>query len=819
VTHVENAKVVRISLDEPLRPVPVEDRYTHVLLIVRSAGEVVGEVLLASTSGQLSVARQQDALRGELAERLSARRLAHAFDRATRGPALDAAPTPADPSVSVVVCTHDRADQLRSCLESFGGLRTTPHEVIVVDNAPSDDAARQVCAEHPVRYVLEPVAGLSRARNRGVLESSGEVIAFTDDDCVVDPGWLDSLGEDFSDPLVMVVTGYVGPLELETRAQCLFELHGGFGRSFERTIYDGLSTAQAGVGDGNSFIRRRVLEEVGLFAEDLGPGTPAASGQDADFFARVFAAGYRILATPGRIAWHRHRRDYPELRRAMSAYVLGSTSAGIRRAVRHRDVNGLRPAAWWWHSHFRRDLGQILRRTERRVPLGMVLAEASGSLAAPWRLLRSQRADRPAPLELGSAEPAPPRPRVTAGAPPPLSVALASYNRRERLVQVLEALARQTYPSERYEVVVVIDGSTDGSAERVNGLDLPYTLRLLEQENRGLGPSRNRGVEEAKGPVVVFLDDDIVPEPGFLAEHAEAHRSAPDGHVALGYCPPVVHGHDFWSLYVRGWWEDLFRRKGEPGHQWTFADFSDGTASLPKDVFLDTGGFDPDLRRRQDWELGLRLLQRGVRFSYQPAAKAWHHADTRLRSAVLNGRHEGRGDVAFASKHPQVKGQLPLARFAAPDGRGLTGVRLLAYRRPLITGAAARAALALPPALDGLGLRSACGRLVGMLRTHTYLLGVRELLPTPEAFREFMAPVTGGEAIDRVRVSLGGDGTVEVPPAAGAVELSLDCGGEELARVLATELGEPWDWAAIRERVVREALGPLTRECQGLRPD
>ena len=328
----------------------------------------MGEVLLAAGGGELSVARQRDALRGDLAERLSASRLAHAFDRATRGPALDAAPRPADPSVSVVVCTHDRADQLRSCLESFGGLRTPPHEVIVVDNAPSDDAARQVCAEHPVRYVLEPVAGLSRARNRGVLESTGEVIAFTDDDCIVDPAWLDSLGEDFTDPLVMVVTGYVGPLELETRAQCLFELHGGFGRTFERTVYDGISTVDAGVGDGNSFIRRRALEEVGLFAEDLGPGTPAASGQDADLFGRVFAAGYRIVSTPGRVVWHRHRRDYGELRGAMGAYVQGSTAAAIRRAARHHDVNGLRTAAWWWHSDIRRDLGRILRRSEERAP-------------------------------------------------------------------------------------------------------------------------------------------------------------------------------------------------------------------------------------------------------------------------------------------------------------------------------------------------------------------------------------------------------------------------------------------------------------------
>ena len=186
---------------------------------------------------------------------------------------------------------------------------------------------------------------------------------------------------------------------------------------------------------------------------------------------------------------------------------------------------------------------------------------------------------------------------------------------------------------------------------------------------------------------------------------------------------------------------------------------------------------------------------------------------------MLNGRHEGRGDVVFATKHPQVKGQLPLARFAGLDGRGLTGLRAVAYRMPRATRVAAGAALAVPPLLDGVALRQACGRLVGMLRTHTYLLGVRELLPSIEEFRAFMAPVADGEAVEQVPVSLGTEGSVQVPPTAGAIELSLGCGGDELARVLATELGEPWSWADIRDRVIREALEPLTRGCPGLRPD
>src|SRR5205823_9524359 len=90
----------------------------------------------------------------------------------------------------------------------------------------------------------------------------------------------------------------------------------------------------------------------------------------------------------------------------------------------------------------------------------------------------------------------------------------------------------------------------------------------------GLAATRNRGALEAANPVVVFLDDDILPEPSYLAEHAAAHRRAPDRHVALGYCPPVVRQGDYHSLALRAWYEDFFRRKAEPAHQWTFFDFS-----------------------------------------------------------------------------------------------------------------------------------------------------------------------------------------------------------------------------------------------------
>ena len=340
---------------------------------------------------------QWDAISRELEGPLWRHWLRTAFHRATRAPATGDASTPA-PTVSVIVCTRDRPADLRACLDSLVRLRTPPHEILVVDNCPSDDRAREVCAESPARYLREDRPGASRARNRGIVEATGEVIAFLDDDCVVDPGWLDELGETLADPLVMALTGYLGPLELDKRAQYLFEVHGGFQRYPERRVFDGARDSPvklAGVAgaSANSMFRRRVFEELGLFAEDLGPATPTRAAEDKYLFYRIVEAGYRIVFDPARIVWHRHRRDYGALRRTLFGYTVGEFAYTTRCLLRHREPGVL--SVWaWWLRHLGGDLWLSRRGDERSVPLGLIAAEATGMLAGPWMLFRSARRGR-----------------------------------------------------------------------------------------------------------------------------------------------------------------------------------------------------------------------------------------------------------------------------------------------------------------------------------------------------------------------------------------------------------------------------------------
>jgi len=390
---------------------------------------------------------------------------------------------------------------------------------------------------------------------------------------------------------------------------------------------------------------------------------------------------------------------------------------------------------------------------------------------------------------------------VSISQPPELSVALASYNRREGLARALDALAQQTLPSDRFEVIVVLDGSTDGSAEMVRARSDPFELKLVEQENSGLSATRNRGAAEAGRDVIVFVDDDILLHHDCLAAYADEHAERGPGDVVLGVAWTEV-GADVWSGMVRDWWDRHYRRKADPGHRWTFVDVADGMASVPRMLFLETGGFDEAFRERhQDWEWGIRLFEHGARFSQSLNASGVHLIDTSVRTMVRYARQEGRSDVQLGTKHPDVRGRLFLARFASAADR--PGRRA----RAVFTGAAvselgARAAAPIAAGLARARATPALERLVGRLRLHGYVMGMRDGLGTVAALDEFLLPVLRREHAETVHVDLAHPAPLAVPPVGGALDLAVAEDGQELARVPAILPGHQWDWDALTERVV-----------------
>ncbi|GAA5181302.1 hypothetical protein GCM10023322_15610 [Rugosimonospora acidiphila] len=246
------------------------------------------------------------------------------------------------PPITVVVCTRERPEQLAACLDSLLDQAYPRLRVLVVDNAPATDAtarvARAAAERGPVDYLVEPVPGLSRARNRAVASAPGEILAWIDDDERADRYWLAEVARALADhPDASVVSGVIVPAELETQAQLLFEQFGGHskGRGFTPDVF-GPATAHRqsplyplppfGTGANMTF-RPGVIERIGGFDRALGAGTPAMGSEDTLAFTQVLRKGGTIVYQPSAICRHYHRRDLDGLRRQMRGYGCGLTAA------------------------------------------------------------------------------------------------------------------------------------------------------------------------------------------------------------------------------------------------------------------------------------------------------------------------------------------------------------------------------------------------------------------------------------------------------------------------------------------------------------
>lgn len=271
--------------------------------------------------------------------------------------------------ITVVVCTDGRRVELGRTLDSLLTQSDPCFEVLVVDNAPGSGQTQAVLDTFDdirLRRVREPRRGLSAARNRGVQAATGELIAFTDDDCLAEPGWLAALRAAFeADPVVSAVTGRTVPVADPTPVQQLFEEFGSFDRGPSRacwhwagaTAMDPVRSSvpvslarwspvatqprifpYAGVyGSGNNMAFTAVaLRRLGPFDEALGAGSPAAGGEDLDMFVRSMLAGMVLIYEPDAMVRHDHRHDPRTLQAQVRSYGSGLSAMITKHLLRDR---------------------------------------------------------------------------------------------------------------------------------------------------------------------------------------------------------------------------------------------------------------------------------------------------------------------------------------------------------------------------------------------------------------------------------------------------------------------------------------------------
>ncbi len=444
-------KICVLEISRPLHDIENLSTYRGLLGIVRHHGTPIGCIQAPVVDGRCEAGALTEQILRELRWPLirlliqrgieSGRDFSDlSFDR------LWALPPPkprcALPHITVAICTRDRPEYLRDCLNAVSQIDYPRFNVVVVDNAPRTQASRDLVErEFPeVTYVCEPRPGLDWARNRAIIEATGDVLAYTDDDVLVDPGWLQAIAHVFADnPDVAAMTGLVVPAEIETEAQALFEAYGGFGRGFyrswnrawtpERLRWDWLGTGRFGTGANMAF-RRRVFEDIGGFDPALDVGTVTNGGGDLEMFFRVLKHGHTLAYEPSALVRHRHRRDLPALYSQITYNGIGLFSyfASVSRHYPEERPGIRRIAKWclrWWL------LPKIVAGATRptALPARLAWAELRGMMKAPGTYRRAcanaEAVARAHPQE--PTAPARKQPKKTSRTVPPVGESISAY--------------------------------------------------------------------------------------------------------------------------------------------------------------------------------------------------------------------------------------------------------------------------------------------------------------------------------------------------------------------------------------------------------
>jgi glycosyltransferase involved in cell wall biosynthesis len=360
-------KIMDLELSAPPQAIHGLESYQFLQLLVRLHGTPLGYVKIPVIDGCCSAASIGKAVLHQQSWPIIRRLLLMRFSTGVTDFTDLIKTLPSDsssiwqPLVTVAVCTRDcPTEDLRLCLDSLNRLDYPNLDIIIIDNAPCSPGTKNLVTEsYPqMKYICEPRPGLNWARNRAIIEARGDLIAFTDDDVVVDPGWVKAMVAVFDEePEAMAVTGAIVPYELGTEAQALFEKYGGFCKGFTRRwycanggpvgrIYGGSGRFGAGA---NMAFRHSLFEKIGYFDPALDVGTVTTGGGDLEIFFRVIKEGYMLVYEPKVLVRHRHRRDYPSLRKQIASWGIGFSAHLWRSFMEYPDErSGLFRLYWWW---------------------------------------------------------------------------------------------------------------------------------------------------------------------------------------------------------------------------------------------------------------------------------------------------------------------------------------------------------------------------------------------------------------------------------------------------------------------------------------
>ena len=255
-----------------------------------------------------------------------------------------------------------------------------------------------------------------------------------------------------------------------------------------------------------------------------------------------------------------------------------------------------------------------------------------------------------------------------------LSVEISTFNRKDVLRMVLERLARQTYPHDRFEVVISDDGSTDGTDTVVEAMknSMPYDIRFFEHPHCGCGGTHNIGIQKAKGDIVLMLADDILPKPQLIEEHMRTHEENPDNSVVvMGRLKQSAELPD--TVFQNNWNSILNRRfPNSTIKHYDYTNFWVSNMSFKKDFMLKNGMFrEWPAGSHEDLELGYRLQQKGMKLIFNPNALGYHNDSETIESVSSRTHMFGYNWHLFEEQVPTLWARKRSGHIKPSDGLGL----------------------------------------------------------------------------------------------------------------------------------------------------
>ncbi len=538
------------------------------------------------------------------------------------------------PFVSVIVPFFNAEDTLATCLDSVSLLRYPKEklEVIVVDNG-STDSSVNIADNYNVTLLHESsVKSSYAARNIGVKAAKGDLIAFTDADCIVTADWLTHLAARWEDETVGCFAGEIEAYEPRDLIEN-FSARQGILRQQGTLNCPYLPYTQT----ANTAYRKSVFDRIGLFD----PGM--TSGGDADICWRMQKElGLKIKLIPEALVYHKHRTSLEGLFNQFGKYEHGKSSW----QVKYPDY--AMPSLSMRKQELENSLTQLTSsmasNTEKFIQEQIDFVD----LCTPFLKYIMSLGTCKARFDIENS--------ICSLAAPLLSVIIPTYNRAPLLKESLESLCRQTLPLSKFEVIVVDDGSSDSTKELCQEFSGRLRMVYRHIENSGISAAKNVGVTLSSSPLLFFFDDDDYAHHELLEEHLKSHENHPVENVAvLGYTTwsPSLQVSEL-MRYVTETGQQLFSYpKIRHGQVLTYKHFWGGRSSCKKSFLEKHGVFRPEFRfGSEDIELGFRLSKFGLKVVYNQKAISFMNRAVSFDEFCRRCEKQGKSQHVFSREHP-----------------------------------------------------------------------------------------------------------------------------------------------------------------------